>query len=418
MPSAIVTGATGITGSAIVQHLCKDPEYGKVFSLSRSNPGYRNPKVQHAMLDLQASAEEMAESLKDISADYVYFCAYLARDDPAELSRVNGLMLSNFVRALEITGVTKTLKRFILTCGFKHYGVHLGHCKQPLAEDDPLLVKDQGGISWPPIFYYEQERILKDAATRGNWEWVVTLPEDVLGYARGNFMNEATALGLYCAVSKALPGSELPFPGCKANYFAFNCWTSANLHARFCLWAATAPGAGNNIFNVINGDTESFQNLWPRLAKRFGCKIPNPMFPHGGTPNTQGYGKYEATTVSFQNRHPLAAHTYELGVSADDNPKLFLQVDPEKWAKRRDVNDAWAKLRDRYKLDQKAWEKATWDFLTFVLGRDWSCVGTMSKARRLGWTGYADTWDELEETFETLEREGVLPPVEKLKRDF
>ncbi|PKX96930.1 SDR family oxidoreductase [Aspergillus novofumigatus IBT 16806] len=418
MPSAIVTGATGITGSAIVHHLCKDPEYEKVVSLSRSNPGYRSPKVRHHMLDLQASAAEMAENLRDISADYVFFCAYLARDDPVELSRVNGLMLSNFLQALEITGATKTLKRFILTCGFKHYGVHLGHCKQPLIEDDALLEESQGGGSWPPIFYYEQERILKDAAIRGQWEWVVTLPEDVLGYARGNFMNEATGLGLYCAVSKALPGSELPFPGCKANYFAFNCWTSANLHARFGLWAATAPGAGNNMFNVMNGDTESFQNLWPRLAKRFGCKIPSPMFPHGGTPDTQGYGKYEATTVRLQNRHPLAAHSQELGVSADGIPTLFLQVDPEKWAKRKDVNDAWAKLRDQYNLDQQAWEKATWDFLTFVLGRDWSCVGTMSKARRLGWTGYADTWDELEETFETLEREGVLPPVEKLKREF
>lgn len=42
----------------------------------------------------------------------------------------------------------------------------------------------------------------------------------------------------------------------------------------------------------------------------------------------------------------------------------------------------------------------------------------MSKARKLGWTGYADTWDELEETFEILEKEGILPPVEQLKRDF
>ncbi|KUL81342.1 hypothetical protein ZTR_09932 [Talaromyces verruculosus] len=370
------------------------------------------------MLDLQMSADEMAENLKDTSVAYVYFCAYLARGDPAKLSRVNGLMLSNFLRALQMTGATKTLKRFILTCGFKHYGVHLGHCKQPLREDDPLLAEDQGVISWPLIFYYEQERILKDAATRGNWGWVVTLPENVLGYARGNFMNEATALGLYCAVSKVLPGSELPFPGCKANYFAFNCWTSANLHARFCLWAASSPGAGNSIFNVMNGDTESFQNLWPRLAKRFGCKIPNPMFPHGGTPDTQGYGKYEATTVRFHNRHPLAVHAHELGVSIDDDSTLFLQVDPEKWAKRKDVNDTWAKPRDVYNLDQKVWGKATWDVVTFVLGRDWSCVGTMSKARRLGWTGYADTWDELEETFKTLEREVVLPPVEKLKRDF
>lgn len=360
----------------------------------------------------------MAKELKDVSAEYVYFCAYLARADEAESCRVNGAMLSNFIQALEITGAIKKLKRFILTCGFKHYGVHLGHCKEPFQEDDPLLEDNYGGISWPPNFYYEQERILKEAATRGGWEWVVTLPQDVIGYARGNFMNEATALGLYCAVSKALPGSELPFPGCKANYFAFNTWTSANLHAKFCLWAATAPKAGNNIFNVVNGDTESFQNLWPRLAARFGCKIPNPMFPHGGSPDSQGFGKYEANTVRMKSQHPLAAHADKIGVLVDDNPTLSLQVDPEKWAKRKDVNEAWTKLRNTYNLDQQAWEKATWDFLTFVLGRDWSCVGTMSKARRLGWTGYADTWEELEETFNILEREGILPPVAKLKKDF
>ena len=122
-------------------------------------------------------------------------------------------------------------------------GVHLGQGKQPFLEDDPLLADAEGSDSWPPIFYYEQQRILAHAAVNSHWDWVVTLPEDVLGYARGNFMNEATAIGLYCAVSKALPGSELPFLGSKANYFAFNCWTSANLHAKFCLWAAEAPGA-------------------------------------------------------------------------------------------------------------------------------------------------------------------------------
>ncbi|KAL2840654.1 hypothetical protein BJY01DRAFT_257282 [Aspergillus pseudoustus] len=423
MPSAIVTGATGITGSAIIHHLCKDPSYGKIYSLSRSNPGYSSPKIQHATLDLQTSAEEMAKELGSSigpgGAEHVFFCAYLAREDPAELTRVNARMLSNFIQALEITGAVKRLKRFVLTCGFKHYGVHLGHCRQPLREDDALLVEEHG---WPPIFYYEQERELASASARSNggWEWVVTLPEDVLGYARGNFMNEATALGLYCAVSKVLPGAgaQLPFPGCKANYFAFNCWTSANLHAKFCLWAATAPGAGNQIFNVMNGDTESFQNLWPRLAHRFGCRIPSPMFPRGGVPDSGGFGGFEATTVRMRTAHPLKEHEHAIGVQAEGPPTLFLQIDPEKWAKREDVNAAWAKLRERYNLDQKAWEKATWDFLTFVLGRDWSCVGTMSKARRLGWTGYADTWDELEATFVELEREGVLPPVDQLKKDF
>lgn len=364
----------------------------------------------------------MARALERVSAEYVYFCAYLAPNDPDELSRVNATLLSNFLQALALAGAEKKLKRFILTCGFKQYGVHIGAAKQPLLESDPLLENGAAGAFWPPIFYYEQQRILAAAAKKGGWEWVATLPEDVLGYARGNFMNEATSLGLYCAVSKALPGSELPYPGSKANYFAFNCWTSANLHAKFCLWAAKAPGAGNQIFNVMNGDTESFQNLWPRLADRFGCRIPDPMFPHGGTPHTKGFKNYESTTVRLQNKPPLKVAASALGLSSDpateSPPMLFLQVDPEKWAKREDVNKAWVVLRDKYSLDQHAWEKATWNFLVMTLGRDWSCVGSMSKARKLGWTGYADTWDELEDTFQILERKGILPPLDQLKRDF
>ncbi|KNG89802.1 NAD dependent epimerase/dehydratase family protein [Aspergillus nomiae NRRL 13137] len=421
MPTAIVTGATGITGSAIVHHLLKDPSYEKIYSFSRSNPGVEHQKIQHVSLDLQSSAQDMANSLHGISADYIFFCAYLAKEDPDELSRVNSTLLANFLKALAISGADKRLKRFILTCGFKHYGVHLGQGKQPFLEDDPLL-EDDGNASWPSIFYYEQQRIVAQAAAQGQWEWVITLPEDVLGYARGNFMNEATSIGLYCAVSKALPGSELPYPGSKANYFTFNCWTSANLHARFCLWAASAPGAGNQIFNVMNGDTESFQNLWPRLARRFGCKVPDPLFPNGGVPNSAGYKDYESTTIPLHNKPPIKIKASSLGLSSDpivdQPPTLFLQVDPIKWAQRADVNEAWAKLRDKYHLDQNAWEKATWDFLVLTMGRDWSCVASMSKARKLGWTGYADTWDELEETFQILEQEGVLPPVDQLNRDF
>ena len=403
-----------------MRHLIKDPSYTKIYTLSRSQPGEQHSKTQHAHLDLQDSADTMARSLSGVAADYIYFCAYLAKPDDGEAARVNAALLENFIKALKITGAIRQLKRFILTCGFKHYGVHLGLPKQPLLETDPILEGDIGGTKWPPNFYYDQERILADAASEsnGSWEWICTLPNDVIGYARGNFMNEATALGLYATASKALPGSQLIFPGNRTNYFVHNNWTSSETHARFCLWAATAPGAGNNIFNVINGDTMSFQELWPRLAERYGCSIPGDMF----SPATTEKYADESTAMDLNTANPITVHAQKIGITGDDVPSappaLRLPIDPAKWAKRSDVKDAWNKVRENYGLDGQAWDKATWGFLTFVLGREWGCVGSMSKARQLGWTGYEDTWDSFERTFEMLEANGVLPPVDQLKRDF
>lgn len=48
---------------------------------------------------------------------------------------------------------------------------------------------------------------------------------------------------------------------------------------------------------------------------------------------------------------------------------------------------------------------------SYVLGRNYSCVASMSKARKLGWTGYADTWDEFEHTFQELEKVRMLSPL-------
>jgi len=352
----------------------------------------------------------MAKDLVGVSADYIFFCAYLADLDDGKAVEINGGMLQNFLDALSHTGAIKQLKRILLVNGLKQYGAHLGVPKQPMHETDPWLE----GPGWPPNFYYTQQHILIDAAAKANgaWTWVVTYPQDVIGVAKANFMNLATALGLYCAVSKQLSG-ELPFPGSKASYLAFNCWTSANLHAKFCLWAVTAPNTGNQAFNVINGDTESWQNLWPRLAARFGCKIPRVMFPGG---ERGKYNGFEPLTIPLREEPPAAAFQDSMGLAGEFKQSfVHQQIDTTKWAQRPEVVQAWEQLRDKYKLDQQAWEKATWLFMTYLLGRDFSCVVSMSKARKFGWTGYQDTWDAFEETFKELEENDILPPAAELK---
>ncbi|KAI0839684.1 NAD(P)-binding protein [Hypoxylon sp. FL0890] len=413
MPTAIVTGATGITGTAIVNALVNSPEYTAIYTLSRSQKCPENPKVKHATLDLQSSAEEMSKSLSHIPpVTHIYFCAYLADPDEAKASEINGAMLSNFLEALTKSGQTTELKHFNLTCGLKQYGVHLGQPKNPMREDD------EDSLFWleqddrPPNFYYTQQRILEkfSAQHHNKWGWSVTYPQDVIGFAKANFMNLATTIGVYCAVSKELEGSKLVFPGNKINYLAFNNWTSARLHAEFCLWAGKTPGANNQRFNVVNGDTQSWQDLWPRLAARFGCKIPEKMFPAGD--EWKAYPGYESNRMKLHERPPVAEVADKIGLKDEFKAsEVFCQIDLEKWAKRPEVVKAWEKVRDRHGLDQTAWDGATWGFLAFLLGRNYSCIASMSKARKLGWTGYADTWEEFERTFKELEDAKMLPPV-------
>ncbi|KAL6721078.1 hypothetical protein ACLMJK_000178 [Lecanora helva] len=400
MPSAIVTGATGILGREIVQALGRDSgQWETVYALSRSQKEQYPPNVKHDFIDLTGDAKSMAKQLEGIEAEYVFFAAYLEKGSEQENWDVNGAMLKNFLDALELTGASKKLKRVILTTGAKQYGVHLGRPKQPMEESDPWL----DGEGRPPNFYYNQQRILYEAAKTHNFEWVVTYPNDVIGVAKGNFMNLATSLGLYCAISKELDGN-LMFPGSETFYTLFDSFTYSRLHASFNLWAALEPQCANQAFNVVNGDVESWQNMWPKAAKRFGCHIPRNQF-------RVGVGEDPGSVMPLAEKPPLAEVAVQIGLENNlEQNKVEQKIDLVKWSKREDVQQAWTKLADQHNLERDAFEKATWGFLGFVLGRNYNVVISMSKARRLGWTGYIDSWDALEECWDELELEKVLPP--------
>ena len=276
MPSAIVTGATGILGREIMLELGKDKQtWPTVYALSRSKKDQYPENVKHQHIDLQSSAEDMAKELQHVQPDYVFFAAYLANPDEAEATKINGAMLENFLNALQITGASKKVKRVILTTGAKQYGLHLGCPKEPMEESDRWLTSSDR----PPNFYYKQQDILAAKGKEQGWDWVVTYPNDVIGVAKGNFMNLTTSLGIYAAVTKEL-GQELVWPGSPAFYMKFDCFTYSRLHARFNLWAALeqSPKVSNQAFNVHNGDVESWQNMWPKLAAKFGLQIPERMF--------------------------------------------------------------------------------------------------------------------------------------------
>ncbi|VUC31497.1 unnamed protein product [Clonostachys rosea] len=397
MPSAIVTGATGILGREITLELCSHPEqWDRIYTVSRSNTEDFGPRVKHAHLDLTGKPEDMARNLEGVQAEYVFFAAYLQKDSEDEATRVNGDMLASFLKALEINGVHTKIKRIILVCGAKNYGVHLGAVKIPMEETDPWMPEPP----FPKNFYYRQQRILHEFCETHHTEWAVTYSTEVLGFARGNFMNLASAIGIYAAVSKEL-GDELVWPGSTEFYTAVTVFTDAKLHAQFCNWVALEPKAANEAFNITNGDADSWMNLWPRVAIYFGLRVPADQFSRP-TPL--------ASEKPLAPQPPLSLQADAAGLAGRTSQSFVRQrVDLQKWSQTKEVREAWKVMVEKDGLDAKALEKASWAFAGFAWGRDYSQIISMSKARKLGWTGYQDNWENLERTLGELRHSKVIP---------
>ena len=311
-----------------------------------------------------------------------------------------GAMLRNFLEALQITGAIKSLKRIVLVTGAKQYGLQFGRTKNPMVESDPRI--DDPGR--PPNFYYYQQDILKEMAASASWDWVVTYANDVIGFASNNFMNLTTTLGLYAAVSKEM-GGELTWPGGETFYHAATSFTDSKLHAAFCLWAALEPKCGNQTFNVVNGDVESWQSLWPKVAARFGCTVPKDQLSRKLDPSL-------STLQDLSDKPPIMLQASSMGLEGSSLLKpstLEGRIDVTKWSQREDVKAAWMRLAKRKVLDEDVFARAPWGFLLFVLGRDYDIIISMSKAREYGWTGYKDTWTAFDEVFSELESAGMLP---------
>ena len=364
-------------GREIVHRLGNNPDkWGSVYAISRSKKEDFPSSVKHTFADLQGSPESLAKDVQGIKAEYLFFAAYLQRDSEQENWDVNGDMLQNFLAALEKTGVASTLRRIVLVTGAKHYGVHLGPVKNPVEETDKWLTDS----AFPPNFYYRQEDILKSFSQKhSNVSWTVTYPNDVIGLAKGNFMNLATSVGAYVAICKEL-GEELVFPGSEVLYTGFDTFTDSRLHAEFCDWAATEPRAANENFNIINGDVQSWQTLWPLLAKKFGVKLKTDQFS----------GEHRMKSEAWMNETPpISLYEEQQGLKGKTGPgKIQQTVDLVQWSKHDKVKKAWAKLAEREGLDKDVLDKATWGFLSMVLGRNYDIILSMSKARSMGWTSY------------------------------
>lgn len=346
--TALIVGATGVIGRTLSGHLDGRDDWS-VVAVSRRPPedGFSGRHVAVDLLDA-ADCRATLGALTDVT--HLFYAAYTDRPSWAEQCAPNAAMFGNALAAVEATGAP--LRRVVLMQGTKYYGCHLGPFRTPAREDDPR--------HFPPNFYFDQQDLMVERRAGKDWRWVCLRPHTVCGQSVGMPLNLLSVIAVFAAISKAL-GLPLRWPGRSLAYRTIFQLTDAGLLARAAEWAATAPSAADQAFNITNGDYFRWEQLWPRIAEAFDMPVGEP-------------------------------HRIDLTRMMADKAPL------------------WDAMVARHGLQPTAFERAAnWAFGNYVFGNEWDIMSDTLKARRAGFHDCLDSMESVVQQLRALRRERFVP---------
>ena len=376
--TALITHADGPTGTALLEHLVHrttSDEWERI--VVNSHPG--NPKrsisdarIQYVQLDFAQRPgtliEQMTESCSTVT--HAYFCSYAHENDLLALNKANTALFENFL--LAISCVTPGLENVTLQTSSRYYGCHICPVPTPCREEDPRRGDEEDN------FFYAQEDFLRNLQMNQRWTWNVVRPEVIVSSTLDPLVpNPALTLAMYFLVTREL-AVEARMP---TNQRYWNCTegvSDATLLAQFTIWLSGNAECANQVFNFANGDHFMWRFMWPRLAEYFSA--------------------YATPDQSFSKTEP------EVGESQQE----FSLTD---WLE--DKKPVWERICDMAGVP-KAMESFGVNSMSAptqdaVFSRSWSATLSMNKARKYGWTGFADSFDSFVQAFEELKVQQFIP---------
>ncbi|WP_068078042.1 NAD-dependent epimerase/dehydratase family protein [Novosphingobium lentum] len=357
----LVAGGTGVTGASTVAAFAAAG--WDVHGTSRRPPATCLPGTRHHIADLldPASCRALAQATGPV--DEIAFCAINEAPgslvekwtDPGQVDR-NRAMLANLLDA--VLAESPGFRHIAIVHGSKAYGVHLPHHRftVPHREDEPRLEHEN--------FYFAHEDEVAARSAGQDWSWTVFRAPIILGGGIGTNLSNFLALGVIASLA-AIAGRRFDFlAGPDEGVFQV---IDADLLGRAMVWAADAPGARGQIFNISNGDVTQWRALWPVIAQACGATV--------------GADRPGQSCIA------LAAA----------------------------LAPTWADAVARYGLvaptDLREFLGESFALLDFALPSGLTSVLSTIKLRKAGFADCEDTPERVRAWFRRWQREGLLPPV-------
>jgi nucleoside-diphosphate-sugar epimerase len=259
----LIAGASGVIGQAAVEHFAGLPGW-RVIGVSRRAPDPAPTDYEHIGLDLTDAAACRAAAERLGGVTHVAYAALFEKPGlvpgwfEQDQMQTNLAMMRGLVDPLlERAG---GLRHVSFLQGTKAYGAHVHRLQVPAREDAPRDPHDN--------FYWLQEDYIRGRRAGADWTFTIWRPQVVFGQALGVAMNLTPILGVYGAICREL---GLPFV-CPGEHGHVIEAVDADLIARALAWAAEAPAAADQTFNITNGDVFVWENVWPAIAGAVGLE--------------------------------------------------------------------------------------------------------------------------------------------------
>jgi len=345
---ALIANATGIVGNRVAERL--QTNGWEITGLCRRPPACTLP-YRMLLVDLTDLADCRAKLAPLNTATHLIYAArYDHPEDENESIDVNAAMLMNLVGALE--PIARGLRHVHLVHGTKYYGHMLRPVEVPLTEESPPAQRDN--------FYFAHEDFVREASRGKAWTYSTSRPHTFCDPNPLEPRNAALLIAVHASLARALR-LPLVYPGSESSFHVRTQFTFVPMLARAIEWMAVEPRCANQSYNITNGDSPRWSELWARFAAYFGV--------------ADGGAKHMRLTDHIA-----------------------------------DKDGAWQKLVREHGLQPGPLsERVLWPYADYLFAPEWDIISSNAKARRDGYDEIVDSADMFIGLFDRFRAEKMIP---------